>query len=86
MRWKGCWLGTFKEEEVYGCTIQYSQGFAVANSSKDWFLSPCSSRSTWGFWNRLTEHPLCRTLQVVVTKGKESMALFGCGPLAVKQE
>lgn len=72
-RWKERRLGTFTEEEAYGCTTQYSHGFDVANTNKDWVLSLCSSWNTGGFWRRLTEHPLCRTLLVVVTEGKESM-------------
>lgn len=53
-RWKERRLGTFMEEEAYGCTTQYSQGFDVANTNKDWVLSPCSSWNTGGFWSRLT--------------------------------
>lgn len=49
-------------------------GFTVANNSKGWFFSTCSSWDIWGFWNRLIQHPLCRTLPLVIAEGKESIA------------
>lgn len=47
--------------------------FTVANN-KGWFPSPCSSWDIWGFRNRLTGHPLCRTLLLVIAEGEESTA------------
>lgn len=48
--------------------------FTVANNNKGWFPSPCSSWDIWGFRNRLTGHPLCRTLLLVIAEGEESTA------------
>lgn len=72
MRWKECCLGLFKQEDIYGCVTQSRLDLTVSHN-QGWFLSVLLW-DIWGFWNKLTEHSLCRTLLVVVTEGKANMA------------
>ena len=38
MRWKECWLGLFKQEDIYGCVTQSRLDLTVSHN-EDWFLS-----------------------------------------------
>lgn len=68
--WNGPGLGCSSKRTFVVVSFIIDLDFMVS-LNRGLLLCACSSWDIWGLWSRLTEHPLCRTLLVVVTEERE---------------